>query len=284
MRTVARHQTDDPAVQLTLLTEGRDKVSMVIVKSPHGGGLHLALRRSLDELGYRSVGDPRAADVGTWNATVRAMQAGSALFLAATRDEGEVEFRFGQDTLRRAATGTHMYANPVIWLDALWLAMICRERARIDQLAVVPVDLLRASTIEYDEFVYPWVRTLQTYWTDGDGLIDLLLEAMAGTDPSGITQFAKEAVLERYYPPMEMFYHLTQRDDVKFNESLATALELHKRYWSTEEEWNTPYGYVALGPLAIACLAHDAGVTIEVESDYMPANLLKGTWVGEYTT
>jgi hypothetical protein len=279
--TVARHELDDPAFDLSLLRKGHAKLSMVVVRSPHSGGLNLAMTRSLDELGYLSVGDPRASEIGTWNAVVRAKQAASALFLATSTDEGEIEFRFEDATLRRAAVGPNMYGNAVTWLDALWLAMICRDRPRIDQLVAVPVDLLRASTIEYDEFIYSWVRALQTYWTEGDDLVELVLAAMADTDPSGISQFAVDAVLERYYPPIEMFYHLTQREDAKFNASLATALELHRRQWSTPDERRGPRGYVALGPLAIACLAHDAGVAIDVESDYLPANLLLGRWVGD---
>ncbi|MEU5264848.1 immunity 49 family protein [Amycolatopsis sp. NPDC021455] len=286
MRSVSRHPVDEAAAgqRLKTLEQGLGKLPMVIVQSPHTGGLRLAMTRSLEELGLRLIGDPRAAWLDTWEATVRAMQAGAALFLATSRTEGEIEFRFGEETLRRAAVGPNMYGNATMWLDALWLAMICRERPRIDLLASIPQDLLRASTIEYDEFVYSWVGALQTYWTRGEGLVDQILNAMAGTDPAGLRQLDPDAVLQRYYPPIEMFYHLTQRDDAKFNDALYNALELHRRYWSTEEERNNPSGYVALGPLAIACLARDAGVTIEVESEYLPANLLAGSWVGEHTT
>lgn len=66
---------------------------------------------------------------------------------------------------------------------------------------------------------------------------------------------------------MEMFYFLTQREDQKFNNSLANALDLHKRFWTKDtERRNDPNGFIALGPLAVACLARDAGVRIDVES------------------
>ncbi|MGA5166236.1 Imm49 family immunity protein [Streptomyces lavendulocolor] len=45
----------------------------------------------------------------------------------------------------------------------------------------------------------------------------------------------------------------------------------------------TPW-YLALGPLAIACLAYDAGFPIEVESEYLPKHLLTHGWLGEYPT
>jgi hypothetical protein len=286
VRSVSRHPVDEAVAEqdLKILGPGIKKLPMLIERSPEGGGVYRAMTRSLEELGFRTIGDPQAEWLDTWEATVRAMQAGAALFLVSSRTEGEVEFRYGEATLRREAVGPNMNANAVSWLDALWLAMICRERPRIDLLAAIPQDLLRASTIEYDEFVYSWVGALQTYWTRGEGLVEQILSAMAGTDPAGLRQLDADAVLQRYYPPIEMFYHLTQRDDAKFNDSLYNALELHRRYWSTEEERNSPNGYVALGPLAIACLARDVGVTIEVESEYLPANLLTGSWVGEHST
>ncbi len=43
-------------------------------------------------------------------------------------------------------------------------------------------------------------------------------------------------------------------------------------------------GLVALAPLALACMAHDADIPIEVQSEYMPIALLRRSWVGEYDT
>jgi hypothetical protein len=39
---------------------------------------------------------------------------------------------------------------------------------------------------------------------------------------------------------------------------------------------------VALGPLAAVCLAYDADMPIEVNSEYMPQTLLTRSRVGEY--
>lgn len=43
-------------------------------------------------------------------------------------------------------------------------------------------------------------------------------------------------------------------------------------------------GLIALAPLAIACLAYDAGFRIEVESGYLPIALLERSWAGEFPT
>jgi hypothetical protein len=148
-------------------------------------------------------------------------------------------------------------------------------------LAGVPVELLRDCGPQYDEFLFAWIRALQVFARGEDGLIDIVIEAMRGTEtlqPNAIP----EVVAQLYFPPIELFYRYTQREQASFTEALATALELHKRYWTAEPR--APHGVVALAPLAIACLARDAGMPIEVESDYLPHHLLVGTRVGELST
>ncbi|MEU8626683.1 immunity 49 family protein [Streptomyces sp. NPDC048669] len=70
----------------------------------------------------------------------------------------------------------------------------------------------------------------------------------------------------------------------KLNEALAEALELHRAYWGSPERADDIAGFLALGPLAVACLAHDAGFPIEVESEYLPVRLLDRSWPGEFDT
>ena len=50
----------------------------------------------------------------------------------------------------------------------------------------------------------------------------------------------------------------------------------HKIYWGSEDNSMDGYGFIAWGPLALSCLAYDAGIPIEVESDYLPLRLLHG--------
>ncbi|CAL9298260.1 Imm49 family immunity protein [Streptomyces sp. SudanB52_2052] len=57
-----------------------------------------------------------------------------------------------------------------------------------------------------------------------------------------------------------------------------------KQYWSEEDRALSIPGLVALAPLAMACLAHDAGIPVEVESEYLPAVLIDRNWCGEFPT
>lgn len=285
MITIPRHDLDVPEADKAaeLLAARLPEWRRAVVADPLGPGL--AMHRSLEEFLYQCAGDPRAAWSDTWSAIVRATQAGAGLFQAAGATEGTVAFRFDESIRERPATGPTRDSDAVNWLTAMWLAVICRERARVDLLANVPLDVLRASGQTHDEFVLAWVHTLQLFFRREDGVIDALLAAMNGTDPEAVRVFEVNSVLQVHYPPMELLYRLTQREDDKFNEALATALDLHKRYWTaTHERARVPHGFVALAPLAIACLARDAGVAVEVESDYLPFHLLAATRVGEVST
>ncbi len=85
------------------------------------------------------------------------------------------------------------------------------------------------------------------------------------------------------WPVVALFHRFGAADHEQFNRPLANALTLHKQYWTANEgRTSTVRGLVPVGPLALACLAYDAGFPIEVESSYLPKHLLKGTWVGEF--
>ncbi|MCX2953034.1 immunity 49 family protein [Lentzea sp. NEAU-D7] len=283
MVTIARHQIDvaKAEAQAEYYADPLDDRLVGIDRNPHVvfSFLH---RDSKNEAACRTAGDPLAAGATTWNAVALSMQAGGAIFALTGQTEGEVTFRIGDTDITLPATGPKSSANAGEWTTAMALAMICRDRPRIDLLAGFPVDVLRASGGQADEFQYDWIKTLQLYWRAEEGLIDTLLRAMQGADPEADTIAGAEMVAKLLYPPMELFYLLTQREDARFNDSLAKALELHSSYWTeTSERTNDPEGFVAWRVLAVACLAKDAGVEITVESDYLPRNLLDGTWVGE---
>ncbi|TDP98146.1 immunity protein 49 of polymorphic toxin system [Labedaea rhizosphaerae] len=282
MGVVERHELDHEHAERAVarLTARLHEAREDIETDTLGPGL--AMDRSYHEFCQRCVADGRAAENATWLAMVRALQAGGALFLMATRPRGEsVEFRYGEDTIRRAATGPTSDSTSLTWLRTMYLAIVARDRARVELLASVPIELLRACAPERDDFEFAWIRALQLFARGEDGLIDAVLQAMRDTEqlsPASVQEF----VNVHFFPPMELFYHYTQRDQAKFDASLPAALDLHKRYWATDPR--NEVGLVALAPLAVACLAHDAGMAIEVESDYLPHHPLVGTRVGEIST
>ncbi|WP_457028300.1 immunity 49 family protein [Kitasatospora sp. P5_F3] len=147
----------------------------------------------------------------------------------------------------------------------------------------MPIALLRDSGAQFDEYIYAWVGALQAYRRQGPQLIERLSEAIEGADPDVVRVADHEVLLKLLCPPIAAFHQLVQRDGKKFNAALARGLELHREYWTADEDRvEDSNGLVALSLLGIACLAHDSGLTVEVESDYLPKNLLLRSWVGWY--
>ncbi|MGP3752580.1 immunity 49 family protein [Streptomyces sp. IBSNAI001] len=226
--------------------------------------------------------DPRAAIYPTWDAWVTAMQVSSAVFAAATTNGAHVQCRIAHKDRTLRATGSQWYVTPGAWTNAFYLAVVCREKDRITALCQVPLSLLRENGSQFDDYQYAWIDTLQTYWLGGPDLVDKLVRAVDGTDPE--TASDPETAGKLQYPPMEMFHRFIRKDHAGFTQALTTALQWHKEYWGEESRMYQASGLVALAPLAMACIAHDAGIPIEVESEYLPATLLGRNWCGEFPT
>ncbi|WP_141310485.1 immunity 49 family protein [Streptomyces spinoverrucosus] len=241
-----------------------------------------AQRTTLTLAQSRCLVDPRASIFPTWDAWVNAMQVGSAVFAAATTAQDHVQCRIAHKDRTLQATGPQWYVNPGSWISAFYLAVVCRERDRITALCEVPLSLLRENGSQFDEYHYAWIDTLQTYWRGGPDLGSKLVAAVDGTDPAVATD--PETAGKLLYPPMEMFHRFIREDNAGFNRALASALQWHKEYWTEESRAFQASGLVALAPLAMACFAHDVGIPIEVESEYLPATLLGRNWLGEFPT
>ncbi|WP_241522764.1 MULTISPECIES: immunity 49 family protein [unclassified Streptomyces] len=240
---------------------------------------------ALVALHARCVVDPRAAAVETWEATVNAMQLGSAFFAVTETSDGTVECRINRKLRSIPALGPMPSADAGAWLTAFWLAVICRDQQRMTQLCEISLERLRSPEGAYDEYIYHWVDALQTYWLRRPGLVDKLIATIEASDPP-VARIAPQDMLQGLlYPPINLFYHFVRKDEEGFNPALADALKLHKAYWTMDEDREADIdGSFALGPLAVACLAYDGGFTIDVESEYLPKHLLQRGWLGEFPT
>ena len=231
----------------------------------------------------RCAADAEATMFETWEAWVTAMQLGSALFAAAVADEGTtVVCRIKEKDWRLPATGPQSHLNAGTWVNSYYLALICRDKERLTQLARVPVSLLRASGAVFDEYIYSWVEALQRHWLREEGVSTKLVEAVDGTGPDAAQYADQEVMTHLLSPPIILFYRMLRGDHDQFNEALVDALRHHKLYWSADDERAVNSdSLVALGPLAIACFARERGIPIEVESEYLPKALLEFAWEGE---
>ena len=231
------------------------------------------------------VADPEADALETWQATVNAMQLGSALFAVTGTSEGTVECFINGKMRTIKAIGPQPYADAGNWLLAFWLAVICREQRRMTELCEIPLERLRSPEGAYEEFYYHWVDVQQTYWLRRPGLVDKLIAAIETSNPEVVRSLPRDLLQGLLYPPINLFYNFVRKNEEGFGPALAEALNLHKGYWTlTEERTENIDGAVALGPLAMACLAYDGKLPIGVESPFIPKYLLEHGWLGEFPT
>ncbi|MEU5366911.1 immunity 49 family protein [Streptomyces sp. NPDC005925] len=244
-----------------------------------------AFTKSLLNVQAHCTADPRAAKLQTWESVVTAMQLGSALFAVTGGTDGVVETRIAHQVRRIPEIGPRPFADPGNWLTAFWLAVVCRDQKRMTALCGIPLDRLRSTEGSYDAYVYHWVDTLRTYWLQGEGLVEKLTAAIEQSNPDIATNTPRDLLQQVLYPPIDLFYRFLRQDAEGFNRALEEALKLHKLYWTADEDRaKDAEGRVALAPLAVACLAHDGGIEVAVESEYLPHHLLRGSWLGEFDT
>ncbi|MFE3188724.1 immunity 49 family protein [Nocardia sp. NPDC059240] len=244
--------------------------------------LHASMRLA----GLRSAIDPTARKVETWQAYVQVMQASSAIFAIAGKADGMIEVRYADRTLTLPAGATRGIADAGNWVTAFFFAIMGRDQARLDMLCDVPIDLLRTSGSVYDEYIYHWVDTLQTYWSEGSDIGAKLRAAFEGTDPANARYAPPDLMLQLLYPPIDLFYRFLAEQHEEFNNGLAQALQLHDTFWDSDHDdrRDDRDGMIAAGPLAMTCLAYDAGLSIDVESDYLPRHIVQRSWLGEFPT
>lgn len=235
-----------------------------------------ALRR----IGHRSVLDPTGGGAGTWDDLLFALDVGSAVFAVADAAPGaEVPCRLGGEVRVLRGTGPLPCATAENWLTTMWLAVLTRDATALERHTAVPVGTLRESAAEPDYLLY-MVRMLQLFFRLESGA-DVALNSAAGHgDPADFEDpgLREVAALIRY-PQQRLFhYFLVEHSDEQFNDALAQALQHHRTYWTADDgRAASSLGFTALGPLAFAAVAHDAGTAITVRSDYLPVALYDGS-------
>ncbi|WP_129842059.1 immunity 49 family protein [Streptomyces sp. RFCAC02] len=234
-------------------------------------GLAGAFASAVDLALAGCAADPRAALADTWDGWAVATQLGTALFTGARAQECHL----GEDrVLRLPDTPTAPPADARAWLDALYLAVICRNTERISRLCRVPLETLRQDDT-VDAYVLHWVNALRLYFGDDDSMefvAEALGDTMKTSAPDEVTHAPVEFVNAVDYQPVALFHRLITRNFNAFAETLAEALTEHAAYWG---ESPVPRARVPLGVLAMASLAFDGGFPIDPERQpHLPKYLL----------
>ncbi|MEU2271125.1 immunity 49 family protein [Streptomyces olindensis] len=218
----------------------------------------------------RCAYDPDVAHLDTWDAWATATRLGSALFTGAPAQE----YRLGEDRVwQLPALPAEPPADARAWLDALYLAIVCRQTERIGRLCRVPLEALRQDD-SVDAYVLHWIDTLQAYFSKDPSMDDVVEKLVATIETSGregVTHAPLEFVNGIDYQPAALFHRLVAHDHDTFAKVLAEAVAEHGGFWGAS---TAPRARVALGPLGMASLAYDYGFPVDLAQPYLPRHLL----------
>jgi hypothetical protein len=159
--------------------------------------------------------------------------------------------------------------GPSEWRSGFYAACACRHPDALARLCRVSRDVLNRSrpAFKYDKCDpnYDIVPALQAI-------------ALGSADAGARLEYALGG---GNWPNANLVLRLYEGDAQKFNDALEAELLAHRAFWTqppsegdfTDDRREHPHGFLALAPLGLACLAHDRGIPIEVDSPYIP------TWI-----
>jgi hypothetical protein len=174
-------------------------------------------------------------------------------------------------------TGPTGYANLANWRTAFLLACICRRRAERTLLCQMSHEVFRASRTKSDPAFYKYLDAISAFALRAEDGGSKLLEALNALHPDLLKMMSAEFALDILTPEIEMAFRLADGDAAGFNKSVTFAIERHKSYWSKGDRKGDPVGYLALGAIAFSSLAVDTGIEVDVDSDYLPMTIVRGS-------
>ena len=167
------------------------------------------------------------------------------------------------------------YANPEEWLDAYFLAVITRDSESMDSLANFPVEIMKQSATKAGPVSYKLVEVFQAYHHRQENYPSLLNECMKMAVNQG-----NDWALGIAMGYLETFAALTTDIGFDFNETLAKNVQLQEKYWinASGPDAVPVESFLPLQLLGMACMWHDMGNEVTVESDSLPRFLINGTY------
>ncbi|QLE86803.1 hypothetical protein FLM48_18040 [Shewanella sp. Scap07] len=167
------------------------------------------------------------------------------------------------------------YINPSEWFDAYFLALITRDTDSMEALATFPVETMRQSATTAGPVSYKLVEVFQAYHHRTSNFPTLLNECMAMAMKQG-----NDWALDIAMGYLETFAALTTNAGFDFNEVLAKNLQRQEQYQIRESgPDHVPIdSFIPLQLLGMACMWHDRGNEVSVESDSLPRFLIDGRY------
>ena len=179
--------------------------------------------------------------------------------------------------------------EPGGWIDfgnGLLCAFAARDRALLQRYVDFPsgkLPFLGSDSLgRYDEYHMQWGQILQCIADGREGqALGILQTAHRYTDPTLGELIAHPHRVEEADHAFHLIEAMLTGDQQGVTQGLYGVLKAHDAYWRWEARQDEtdllhPRGFFSLTATCLAAMAFDRGFQIEVESGYMPMDLVRG--------
>jgi len=160
------------------------------------------------------------------------------------------------------------------WCEAYFAAVIARDTESMDVLANFPVEIMKNSATKSSPVYYLLIEVFKAYHYKEDNILTLVDNTMAAAMKQG-----SDWALNIAMGYLETFAALTTDIGFDFNEKLAKNLVIQEKHWmnALDKDVLPVDSFIPLELLGMACMWHDKGNKVTVESDSLPRFLIEGT-------
>ncbi len=221
--------------------------------------------------------DPSAQEVRTIDAAAVTSDLTAGMFLAAAVEPGApFSVTVNGSPMTFHGNGVHFHIAPDTWMPPYWWYRLSRSTQSRAAVNVLTRDQIlrdghwaRHRVHMYDAFIA--LDNDEPDWIDH---VHLALETVGRPAP---TDGMEAQYIHK--PLLHMLIAIDDDNQDAFTDALVTGIETHRRYWTRNEKFAADCeGFTSIPLAAICALAVDRGLTIAVESDYLPTGLIAPGW------
>ncbi|NQX56179.1 immunity 49 family protein [Pedobacter panaciterrae] len=155
------------------------------------------------------------------------------------------------------------------WITGYMAALARRKMQIVHAFCAIDLDFVnQKKRTKGGAYSLLFAKFLQRLFVKGEPHGQNLLAAANEIKKDKMPEPTYEYALFIDGPVIDMFTPIFMNDEKDFNETLLSALELYKKYWS-KEQMNIPNGLISLPITALTVMAKDYDLNIKHTSDYL---------------